>query len=619
MRIDLQAIRRHLMLTADDMVPPGLAATRRLALEHQMLELLLRGSRFVLLSSTIIGPLLAVWLTLPYIGVTKAWGVAALLFAISLERVFFLSRARERARHHDVPARWAHALAWRAGLSSVIIAVWFHFVVEAGDEVLVSQMLALLTILAAGAAAQFSCWPPVMWAVVSPLLLGMTLQMALMSDVDRRVEAVFCFVLWMVLVSGSLRSARTLHRDALTRLENEDLMRELHDKHAQAEAANAAKSRFFAAANHDLRQPLQAMALYLNLLQPRGGGKHADDDILTRMRQCMRALDHLLASLLDFSRMDSGQITPERRAIPLQPLFEQLAGMHEAMARQNQLQLRVHATTAWAHTDPVLLERAVSNLLANALRYTEQGGVLLGARRRGSHVCICVVDTGVGIPEDAREIIYEEFVQLHNPGRDAELGHGLGLATVRRIATLLGHRLDLRSRVGKGSIFTLALPAAAPESTPAPGYRTASTDVPAPPLRGKVLVVEDNAVVRDALVQQLTGWGLQVQTAGTGEAACAAISRHTYDAVLSDWRLPGSVDGLAVLRAARARLPQLRLSLLITGEDTHLLEQLSPEFPVLRKPLRPLRLRTMLARHLKGNTDADNQPTHLATAVETEV
>lgn len=594
----LQAARLRLMLDADGMAAPGVDADKRLRIERQMLDLLAGGVRQALLTSIVIGPLLTTWLTLPHIGALRAVAPLLVLLALGAERALLLRRmARERALADDTPRRWARALGGRLVLGSLVVLVWFHFAIDSGNRILISEMVALLTILAAGGAALFSSWPPVMWAVVSSLLLGMAAQLALMGDPERWVEAVFCLVLWLVLVSASLRSARTLHGEALALLRNEDLVRELQDKHARAEAANAAKSRFFAAANHDLRQPLHAMGLYLGLLQPREDDAR-EGDALARAHQCLGALDGMLSALLDVSRLDSGQQVPAPRAFALQPLFERLAGLHEAQARHKRLQLRVRPTRAWVHTDAVLLERALTNLLANALRYTHHGGVLLAAHRRGGQVRVRVVDTGVGIPASAQEAVFEEFVQLDNPERNPALGHGLGLPTVRRIAGLLGLSLHLRSRPGRGSIFTLAVPAAEPGAAPEQPPALAPPAPPAP-LHGRALVVEDNALARDALVRQLQAWGLQVHAASDGESARAALAEHSFDTVLSDWRLPGAMDGAAVLREARSRLPGLRLALLITGEDAPLLAPLAPEFTVLRKPLRPLRLRTLLERHLR--------------------
>lgn len=581
------------------MLPPDVDAAKRLRIERQMLDLLIAGMRQALVTSIVIGPVLTTWLTLPHIGVLRATLPLALLLCFGVERAFFLRRmARQRALGDDAPRRWAWGIGGRLFLGAWVVVLWFHFAVGSGNRLLISEMVALLTILAAGGAALFASWPPVMWAVVSTLLLGMAARLALLGEPEHLVELVFCLVLWLVLVSASLRTARTLLGEALALLRNEDLVRALRDKHAQAEAAHAAKSRFFAAANHDLRQPLQAMALYLSVLRSPASSTPLDAsdeaDILARMQQCMAGMDQMLLSLLEVSRLEGGQLVPTPRDFALQTLFERLARTHEATARQKQLRLRVRPTRAWVHTDPALLERALSNLLVNALRYTERGGVLLVARQRGGQVRVQVVDTGIGIAEAAQALVFEEFVQLNNPQRDPAQGHGLGLATVRRLAQLLNLDVRLRSRPGRGSNFTLGVPAAQAQSEPAP---TTASDA-ANRLHGQVLVVEDNALARDALTRQLTAWGLRVQAVADGEAACQAMRHHRFDAVLSDWRLPEPLDGVAVLREARRLLPQLRLGLLLTGEDAQRLRQLSPDFAVLRKPLRPLQLRTLLQRHL---------------------
>lgn len=593
----LTAWVRRLMLTADDMVPQGISIQNRLYVERRMLNLLVQSMRQVLLTSIVIGPLLTAWLTWPHVGAARSALPMLALFALGAERVHLLRRMRRvRAEQDDQPRRWARALAKRAGLGSCIIATWFYFALASGDHALVSQMVALLTILSAGAAALFSSWPPVMWAVVSPMLLGMAAQLAVFGGADRLVEAVFCVVLWIVLVSASLRSARTLHKEALAVLNNRSLMRELNKRHARAEAATAAKLHFFAAANHDLRQPLQAMSMYLSMLESEASAQLRDAEAMARIRQCIVALDGTLESLLNFARMDSGQTQPELRTFALQPLFHHLETIHAPSAQEKKLQLRVRTTNAWVYSDPALLERALSNLLGNALRYTQSGGVLLAARKRGEHLRICVIDTGVGIPKTKREIIYEEFVQLDNPEHNSDLGYGLGLATVRRIASLLDLRLKLHSRVGHGSVFTLDVSSAEPDQaadTPATIQR------PEHRLAGRVLVVEDNMLVQEALTQQLRQWGLDVTAVQDGATACTLMETIQFDVVLSDWRLAGDMDGLNVLQVAREQLPQLRLGALITGEDIQQLRQFDAQVPILRKPLRPLRLRALLAQSLK--------------------
>lgn len=584
---------RPLMLRPADFGSENLPAGQRQQLERQMLDLLMRGMRQILLTSALVGPLLVLWLTWPQLGTLRALGPALLLLAISGERLLLLRRVQREPKWDT--RRLGRALVWRSTLSGVVIALWCHFVIAADTGSLVAYVLALVAILSAGAAAQFASWPPVMWAAITPMLLGISLLLLWAGGASNGVGAAFAFFLWLVLSMASLRFARTLHSEALARLHNEELMSELRDKRRQAELANAAKSRFFAAASHDLRQPLQAMALYLGLL--RAG--HDDAQTLERVQQCMDALDRLLEDLLDLSRLDSGLLVATPQAVALQALLERQADMHQAMARDKGLQLRVRPTQAWARTDPVLLERALSNLLANAIRHTERGGVLLGVRPCGAHWRVCVWDTGVGIAEHDQESVFEEFVQLDNPERNPERGYGLGLPTVRRIAALLGHALHLRSVPGRGSQFCLQLPQAQPDEHSAPAIASAPSDQ----LTGRVLVVEDNALVRAALVQLLQNWGLQVCEASDARAASAAMHQQAFDVVLSDWRLPGPHDGLAVLRQAQAQLPQLRLGALITGEDLGQLPPALADFVVLRKPLRPLRLRSLLTRHLHGGAD----------------
>ena len=585
-------LSQRLMLTADSMFAQVVDPGQRQQLELRALSLLVAGMRTTLITA-MIGPALIAWLSAPYIGLLNALAPAAVLYCISVERFIIVRRAgRELLKKTVNTRRWLRAFTWRTGLSALVVASWGYPIVETGNNTLIFMILALATIVSASSMAQFCCWPPAMWASFTPILLGLGLQLFVFGGGDQLFGAVFACLLWITLVMAGLRFARTLHNDMTTRLLNETLMRELDEKRSQAEAANEAKSRFFAAASHDLRQPLQAMGLYLSVLE----GGRTDPITLARLNECMTSLDSLLEVVMDLSRLESGQITPHPRAFALQPLLSRLAWMYEGSARQKGLQLRVHPTSAWALSDATLLERVLSNLIANAIRYTARGGVLLAVRPCAGGVRVCVIDTGIGIPEHAHQSIFEEFVQLNNPERDPTRGSGLGLSTVRRVTALLGHPLSLRSVVGRGTTFAVALPRAEPElDAPVP---LASAPAPAQ-LSGNVLLVEDNAAVRDALMSLLSKWGLSATAVRTGEEASAAMVGSGFDVVLSDWRLPGEQDGLAVLREARARLPHLRLGLLITGEDMQTLSNAGKEFQVLRKPLRPLRLRALLQAHLR--------------------
>lgn len=360
----------------------------------------------------------------------------------------------------------------------------------------------------------------------------------------------------------------------------------------EAEQANDAKSRFLAAIGHDLLQPLHAAHLFADALQQRGDGEQRE-----LARQISSALDStadLLTTLLDMSRLEAGGLVPEPRALPLVDVLEPLVAQFRVLAAERGLQLRYVPTRAWVHSDPQLLRRVLQNFLANAVRYTARGRILLGVRRRDGRLCIEVHDTGPGIPDAQREAIFEEFRRGDGaPGQ----GLGLGLAIARRIAGLLGSGVSLRSQPGRGSCFGLCLiPAEAqPQRSPA---RTATRGLPG--LR--VLVVDNEAPAREALCRVLEGWGCRVQAAADGEAAARLLAESACDLWLLDYHLDGGDDGVALqarLAAAFPPAPCLVLSADQTGAVRSAVQEAG--LPLLAKPLRPLALKSMLDRLLAAH------------------
>lgn len=380
------------------------------------------------------------------------------------------------------------------------------------------------------------------------------------------------------------------------------MLRLVHDRSEQleeniklrivAQRARDEKQRFFAAASHDLRQPLQAMHLYHSVLA-RGDTRA---EVVDRMGQCLEALDRLLDGILDISRLDAGQVQPHLVPTHVPELMLRVSRLHDATARAKGLRLRLHAADRWVMTDPMLAERILSNLLGNAVRYTESGGVLVAARPSGTSLRLQVIDSGIGIAPDRVDTVFQEFTQLNNPSRDPTQGTGLGLATVQRLSRLLEHPVEVKSVPGKGSCFEVRLPL-----TPAPDSPRDGTVQPHLSQHGseiwpawQILVVEDNEMVLKALVQLLENWNLRVTTANRVHQAFELMKDQAFDAVLSDWRLADGENGLDVLHGTLQH-PDIRLAVLLTGEhmpDTPI------AFPVLRKPVRPLRLRALLWQHL---------------------
>lgn len=349
----------------------------------------------------------------------------------------------------------------------------------------------------------------------------------------------------------------------------------------EAERANDAKTRFLAAASHDLRQPLQALSLYLGVLKARLKG--GEEQVMEAVGQCVESLTGLLNDMLDVARLDAGVITPKPADVPVSRLLERVAAAWRIQAEAKGLRLDVVPSSAVVHTDPALMDRVLSNLVANAVRYTERGRVLVGCRHLGGErIRIEVLDTGIGIPADKLGDIFEEFRQLGNPERRRDKGTGLGLSIVRRIADLLGYRLDVRSIPGKGSAFTITLPSAnfctVPTEAPEPGANVAR----------RILVVDDELLVRSALELVLGEMGHQVESAETVEEALRRSRAHRPELVIADFRLAGGTTGIDVIRAVRENCGCDMPAVVLTGDtDPATIRRIVDEgLHLLHKPLR---------------------------------
>jgi CheY-like chemotaxis protein/anti-sigma regulatory factor (Ser/Thr protein kinase) len=261
-------------------------------------------------------------------------------------------------------------------------------------------------------------------------------------------------------------------------------------------------------------------------------------------------------------------------------------------ARQKELTLHVRATDLWVSSDRVLLEQILGNLLSNAVRYTTTGEVLLRARRRGAHVELQVWDTGTGIPQDQREAIFREYYQLGNPERDLEQGLGIGLSIVRRAAALLGSEVRVRSRIGRGSMFSLRVPAAEPVA-PAQGEAPA----PAAPVRGvRVLALDDDRAVLEALEELLDAWGHRLLSASRSADAIALARSERVQLVIADYRLAEQVTGAEALRQILAACPPSTVGAIITGDTSpeRIREAVASGYTILHKPIEPAALRKLI-------------------------
>ncbi|WP_382320380.1 hybrid sensor histidine kinase/response regulator [Hydrogenophaga sp. UC242_53] len=423
-------------------------------------------------------------------------------------------------------------------------------------------------------------------------------------------HAVLAFLVFLIgvyaLVSGRNQSLalREIH---VQRQRNEELIVALQRENERsetargvAEEANAARTRFFAAANHDLRQPLHAMRLLSQTLLEQG---HKVDvaAVSTHLVECVEGMAEVIDDLLEITRLDVGHMAPHWSSFPLDDLVRECCRPHEPLALAKGLRLDIDVGRLAVHSDRALLARVLSNLVSNAIRYTERGAVRVACALTSdeSHVWLDVEDTGIGIDEEDLPRIFEEFYQVGNPARDRHLGLGLGLATVKRLSDLLSLDVSvLRSAPGQGSVFSLKLRRVAMDEVtmsatahPEPGAQEAL-------LPGhRVLVIEDDADARAALTGLLRSWGCDVRSAADAATSLSHIrTGFRPDALVVDLRLPDGASGIDALRDVRALLGDEVPAVMVTGDagSPHMRRAQDVGLTVMVKPVRPVQLRAFL-------------------------
>jgi signal transduction histidine kinase/CheY-like chemotaxis protein len=398
---------------------------------------------------------------------------------------------------------------------------------------------------------------------------------AMIKDIDRALP-------WLALGGGLLISV---------------LLFAIFYSRGEAVAANIAKTKFLAAASHDLRQPMQALSMYASVLE----GRVSDAGALRVVRGIelsVRVLEQLFDSLLDVSKIESGVIKPDVFAFALMPLIERVVEAETAIAAQKSLELRVVRTSVSIRSDPALLERMLKNLVTNAIRYTERGKILVGCRRlHGGRLRLEVVDSGIGIPAHEQERIFDEYYQL--AGKSAQ-GLGLGLPIVKSLGELLGHTVTVRSAPGRGSVFSIELERTAepdPSSTaPSPSLQSS--------LKGmNVAVIDDDVEIRDSVRLLLESWECRCISGATVAEVESQLraNRVTPDALIVDYRLADAMDGLEVIERLRAAFGAELAALIITGTANLPLLQLAADVSVAMKPVPPGKLRAFLSQSVRAS------------------
>ena len=365
----------------------------------------------------------------------------------------------------------------------------------------------------------------------------------------------------------------------------------------EAERANIAKSRFMAAASHDLRQPMHALGLFVGALVERIQFPEVKA-IVKNIEASVTAMDGLLNALLDISRLDAGFLQPTLEAFPIQTLLDSLRIEFSLQALEKGLKFKVLPSSAVVKSDPVLLKRILINLVSNAIRYTHEGGVLVGCRRRGGVLRIEVWDTGIGIPVERREAIFQEFYQLGNPERDRSKGLGLGLAIVERMAKLLGTQVTVQSEPRRGSMFAVEIPFIVKlrleHQRPVP-----VAEQQAARFGLFVVIVDDETAILEGIRALLENWGCRTLIATSGQDALTQLMKQNDkpDIVISDYRLRDNENGISVLQAIQALFPTPIPGVLISGDTAPelLRDSEASGYRLLHKPVSPAKLRLLIS------------------------
>jgi signal transduction histidine kinase len=386
----------------------------------------------------------------------------------------------------------------------------------------------------------------------------------------------------------------------------EEATRLLTAQKEEAERANLAKSRFLAAATHDLRQPMHALVLFVAALKERIHYPEVSR-IVHSIELSVTAMQGMFNALLDISRLDAGVLHAHPRDFYLQALFDRLLPDFTPHAVEKQIRFRVVPTQTIVRTDPVLLERILMNLISNGIRYTSEGGVVVGCRRSKGGVRIEVWDSGAGIPRHRQKEIFQEFVQLNNPERDRNKGLGLGLAIALRMARLLGSQIEIKSIEGRGSVFSIRVPR---------GNAKRVADEAAPPVATRrrqlkdtlVVFVDDEAAILEGMEVLLRDWGCQPIIAATAVGALAGLAGASRppDIIVSDYRLRQRENGIDLIAQIRERYSAAIPGILVSGDTgPELLREAKDRgLHILHKPMRPAKLRALIDHLVNSKTES---------------
>lgn len=524
-----------------------------------------------------------------------AWAALALLSNLNFYRL---------SQHYlstDIPAKQVHRTVWILMVLSAIAGALWGLLAWVGMDNSISQPSSLLVLVAiaamgSGAASSRSAVLPIFIAFIIPEQLLTAAKMLQIDDPVHISLAAACIFYIFGLISQAHSNAKTIRISIELRFENLELMEQLRQEtglaklaRIEAEQANLAKSKFLAAASHDLRQPIHAQGLFLGLLS-RTKLDMQQRELLDSVNAAGAASSEMFNTLLDFSRIDAGIIQPKITSFWIQSVLNKIEREFSQQADAKGLSYHSRESSLIVHSDPALIELVLRNLVSNAIRYTARGGLMVACRQRDNKAVLEVWDTGVGIAPEHQEVVFREFHQLGNPERDRQQGLGLGLSIVDGLVRTLDHPLSLKSVLGRGSVFKLTLPIAdrvtqEPVITAEEYSHLSNSGI-------RILLIDDDEMIRIGTYQQIIKWGFACDAVEGMESALTISQNQPPNLVISDYRLRNHNTGVEVITALRNQFNKMIPALLITGDTSRerIQEALSSGIPLLHKPLAPCEL-----------------------------
>lgn len=476
------------------------------------------------------------------------------------------------------------------------------------DQTNIFSSIIVISILVSLLVGLMSTLSPVfiVYAITASIISGLSItKLLLLNNSEFRDIGLFGLVATGTFIAMAHNMSLHTKNNISLKLDNQDLIKKLEiETHKvriaqeQAEQESQAKTKFLAAASHDIRQPIHALGLFLDIFS-RSNLSDYQQKVLHNANSAFEACVEMLNTLLDFSKVDAGIVDAQLKSFHLQPLLNKLENEMAPLAENKKIYYRSKETSAIVISDPNILELILRNLLSNAIRYTESGGLLIAARQRGVYTSLEVWDTGIGIDNIHHENIFKEFYQLGNTERDRRKGLGLGLAIVRGYTNMLQHKLSFKSEPGRGSVFKIMLLNSKENPSECTPLLTAQKNFN---LKINVLIIDDDESVRIGMTALFQSWGCHCNAAESIEGAVAAALKIKPSVVISDYRLRNLETGAQAIAAVRHACEKEIPAIIITGDTAkdRLIEASNSGIPLLNKPVSPNLLHSKIIELLRA-------------------